>query len=286
MMKQQPDNLFRKKLTDYDRPVPADAWSRIEAGLNGQKKKTFFPYLRIAAAILLMAVVSYMILTTTDDSAGQIAKVENTSPGKSSDSKTSDTGPDTSGNAAADLPLAAESPAAAQTDSSEESSTSATAPAPTARTHTKNRPSDMEASHAQTVDRQRQDMPAPVQTSTSEKSLFPEVTVATVSTSAQSSAVTHSDEVVAENDASIDSRESITLVMTVSDTDAYLKKTPEEEATSGSRKTSTLKRVLQKASELKNNDQDPFGDLRQMKNEILALNFKSEKQRGPKQLNQ
>jgi hypothetical protein len=73
--------------------------------------------------------------------------------------------------------------------------------------------------------------------------------------------------------------------MTVDDTNAYLKKNAEGEATSGSRKTSTLKRVLQKASELKNNDQDPFGDLRQMKNEILALNFKSEKQREQKQVN-
>jgi hypothetical protein len=33
---------------------------------------------------------------------------------------------------------------------------------------------------------------------------------------------------------------------------------------------------LQKASDLKSN-QDPFGDLREKKNEILALNFKNEK---------
>jgi hypothetical protein len=48
------------------------------------------------------------------------------------------------------------------------------------------------------------------------------------------------------------------------------------EATPAEKKPSTFKRVLNKALELKHN-QDPIGDLREKKNEILALNFKNEK---------
>jgi hypothetical protein len=51
------------------------------------------------------------------------------------------------------------------------------------------------------------------------------------------------------------------------------------DATPEDKKPSTLKKLLRKANELTNN-QDPLGDLRQKKNEILALNFKSDKQRG------
>lgn len=69
---------------------------------------------------------------------------------------------------------------------------------------------------------------------------------------------------------------SITLSYSSEETSKYLNKKELDEATSESTKPSTLKKLLQKAGDLKNN-QDPLGDLRQMKNEILALNFKNEK---------
>jgi hypothetical protein len=59
----------------------------------------------------------------------------------------------------------------------------------------------------------------------------------------------------------------------------YLDKKSLAQATSGEKKPSTLRKLLDKAYDLKHN-QDPFGDLRQKKNEILALNFRSEKQRS------
>jgi hypothetical protein len=73
--------------------------------------------------------------------------------------------------------------------------------------------------------------------------------------------------------------EKITLVYTAKDVEEYLDKKSLAEATSDSKKSSTLKKLLKKANDLTNN-QDPFGELRQKKNEILALNFKNEKQRG------
>jgi hypothetical protein len=48
------------------------------------------------------------------------------------------------------------------------------------------------------------------------------------------------------------------------------------QATSEEKKSSTFKKLLKKANDLKSN-QDPFGDLREKKNEILALNFRNEK---------
>jgi hypothetical protein len=55
-----------------------------------------------------------------------------------------------------------------------------------------------------------------------------------------------------------------------------VKATPEE------KKPSTLRKLLDKAYDLKHN-QDPLGNLRQRKNEIFALNFKNDKQRSENQ---
>jgi hypothetical protein len=70
--------------------------------------------------------------------------------------------------------------------------------------------------------------------------------------------------------------QNITLVYSAKEVDDYLDKNALAQATSKDKKPSTLKKLLQKANDLKNN-QDPFGELRQKKNEILALNFKNEK---------
>jgi hypothetical protein len=68
----------------------------------------------------------------------------------------------------------------------------------------------------------------------------------------------------------------ITLTITVDEANKYLDKNALAQATSEERKSSTFKKLLKKANDLKSN-QDPFGDLREKKNEILALNFKNEK---------
>jgi hypothetical protein len=86
-----------------------------------------------------------------------------------------------------------------------------------------------------------------------------------------------SDPIVAD----VQSKSShVTIVITSTEADEkYLDKKSLAEATSEEKKSSTLRKLLDTAYDLKNN-QDPFGDLRQKKNEILALNFKSEKQRS------
>ncbi|HET6539425.1 MAG TPA: hypothetical protein VFG46_03020, partial [Chryseolinea sp.] len=69
---------------------------------------------------------------------------------------------------------------------------------------------------------------------------------------------------------------SITITITAEETEKYLDKNAIAEATSKERKSSTFKKLLKKADELTSN-QDPFGDLRVKKNEILALEFKNDR---------
>jgi hypothetical protein len=75
-------------------------------------------------------------------------------------------------------------------------------------------------------------------------------------------------------------QEGVTLIYSAEEVnEKYLNKKALAEATSDNKKPSTLRKLFDKAYDLKHN-QDPFGDLRQKKNEILALNFKNEKQRS------
>ncbi len=69
---------------------------------------------------------------------------------------------------------------------------------------------------------------------------------------------------------------NIKITISANESEKFLNKNSLAQATPSEKKTSTLKKLLDKAE-----DMDPFGDLRQKKNEILALNFRSEKnQRG------
>mgnify|MGYP000651519786 CR=1 FL=1 len=72
---------------------------------------------------------------------------------------------------------------------------------------------------------------------------------------------------------------NIKIVFTIEEVnEKYFGKIKDAEATPVAKETSGIKKLLDKAYELKNN-QDLLGDLRQRKNEILAVNFKNEKER-------
>ena len=72
--------------------------------------------------------------------------------------------------------------------------------------------------------------------------------------------------------------ESVTIVFSAEEVNQkYLAKRPDADATPVAKETSGLKRLLDKASDMKNN-QDLLGELRQKKNEILAMNFRNDKQ--------
>jgi hypothetical protein len=274
MMNEQPDKLFRKKLSSFEKPAPPAAWDRIEAGLAGSKKSSV-PYWRVAAAVLVVATFSFLIINNKKEAtppqiahdAGEQQPDASKSPAQQSPTRTD------SGNITVPLDDAETS----EHQGVERGETKPPIAEPLDSHRSNERPKSPAPDHTQVKERQTSPSPVPP--------TRPEGINETLAENASQFPSDTMNDPIPVGTPSSPARESITLVMTVDDTNAYLKKNAEGGATSGSRKTSTLKRVLQKASELKNNDQDPFGDLRQMKNEILALNFKSEKQREQKQVN-
>src|SRR5690606_34498905 len=74
-MNQQPDKIFNDKLKSYQSPAPALAWNRIEKQLDKKNNKGF--YLKIAAALLFLAVATGLLIFNNKDLAtDQLATVE------------------------------------------------------------------------------------------------------------------------------------------------------------------------------------------------------------------
>ncbi|MTI22351.1 hypothetical protein E1176_15065 [Fulvivirga sp. RKSG066] len=79
MSNQELDNLFKKKLNKLEKAPKADAWDKIQAQTNG--KKAGWPYLRIAAAILILFTLGAILWVSIDQPIEQPTmadkKVEN-----------------------------------------------------------------------------------------------------------------------------------------------------------------------------------------------------------------
>ena len=105
-----------------------------------------------------------------------------------------------------------------------------------------------------------------------------ETTIPHVETVAESLEVTDDQSIaVDETIAQDDTPKNFKLVIEAGEVnEKYLTKRTVAKATSQDDNSSGIKKLLDKANDLKNN-QDPFGDLRHMKDEILALNFQSNK---------
>jgi len=241
-MKQQPDKLFRDKLLSHSKDVPPMLWDRIESGL--EKKKSSFTWLFVAASITVAMAAGYLFYNgALETNNSKVAGVQ--SP---IDSTTTESA----------IPV-------------------------------KDHLSDGKI----TIEEPR---PSPVKRKSEGKKNI-------AKKSENSLTVTPADELILEEPvqpvlqdsvarpyepspqlafkAIPKGEENITIVITTEQTNQYLVNNKISEATSDEKKSSTLKKLLKKAADLKVN-QDPFGDLRQKKNEILALNFRSEKQRGQK----
>jgi len=243
-MNQQPDKLFRDKLQDHQKPAPSSAWEKISAAQ--QKKKHDRGWWKIAASFLLVAGAAYIFWPSGSATTNEGDLVANEVRDNNNE---------------AIMPI---------TDSADRKDTvspdevlTKIGKAPSAKKQMKKIFKAPHQSPALAV------IDAPVQTQ-------PDIDVLKTDSALQKQPVAAGDIALIEKE---NSSKSITLSYSAEETSKYLNKKELDEATSESRKPSTLKKLLQKASDLKNN-QDPLGDLRQMKNEILALNFKSEKQRG------
>jgi hypothetical protein len=247
-MNQQPDKFFRDKLDRYQKPAPAGAWNKLEAGLAKKNKKPV-TWLAIAASLLLLAAAAFLFWSqkkNTSQPAPLVTKQENvpsyTAPEKNIQPEN---------NPAVVAPKTLD----------EQKSPVPHKPTPekTERIKQKAPAADVTVAGAGAEERV---VTTPEEPSETKKSL-PEQRV-----------VTNATPSTAQSE-----DKNIKLVFSAAESEAYLNKKSLAEATSSGKKSSTLKKLLKKAEDLKTN-QDPFGELRQKKNEILALNFRTDKQRG------
>ncbi len=245
-MNQQPDKLFREKLEGYQKPAPASAWEKIAAAQA--KKNNKGGWLKIAASLALLAVAGYILWFVSNTNAPQDS-ITNATKEPVHTSVPQDNSPksEIAENKNDKLPVPKSQPTGKRKLPKKE------------RIKTK----------------QTQNVAVAEETNLNDQSLQTTTLVAreTEPTTIQEPSIAESQ--VTEKPAD----QNVTMVFTAADVDGYLDKTALAEATSEEKKSSTLKKLLKKANDLTSN-QDPFGELRQKKNEILALNFRSEKQRG------
>jgi hypothetical protein len=243
-MNQQPEKLFREKLENHSKPAPALAWNRIEQNLD-KKNKSFF-WLKIAASFLLVATASLLLWQPKEKETVVLQSAQQIKPKE-------------------ETPVKVEKPA-------EVNASEITKP------KTQEPPAE-QVKRSLALPRKKQTIPVAQEQIKSPAIAAVEVETEPVVVEEVTEALTIPTETtVAETTSAGNS--GVTLIYTAEEVnDKYLDKKSLAEATSEGKKSSTLRKLLDKAYDLKNN-QDPFGDLRQKKNEILALNFKNEKQRS------
>ncbi len=246
-MNQQPDKLFREKLEGFQKPAPASAWDKIEKNLNNKSPKGL--WWKIAASLLLLAVATYVLWPKGSQST------ENSIATKKAEETKSIATPK-------EEQVKKEKPAPEQTpitplESSQENNVAK-------------------------VNKEKYQSTEKIQ----ESKITIEESVANIETPLNEIIPTTETKTEIVEIATVDINattrikdEYITLIVTADEANKYLTKNTNTQATSDVKKTSSLRKLLKKASDL-TNDQRPLADLRQKKDEILALNFDSKKQRG------
>lgn len=254
-MNQQPDKLFRDRLESFSRPAPASAWDKIEAGLDKKNNKGGI-WWKVAASLLVLVVAGYILWTVLNNSTTpqqQLVNSDKQQTGQSILQKNNEQKPATDSLSKTKADIYTER-VIQQVKKTETKAASKYKKEPQ-QTITL-QPVDDAATQPQRVAGTTTTLPAEE---------IPAIAIEEI----PDIAATQHERVVA-------TQQSITLVFSADETDNYLNKNLSSEATDEEQKTSTFKRLLKKAQDLKNN-QDPVGELRQKKNEILALNFKNEK---------
>jgi hypothetical protein len=248
-MNQQPDKFFRDKLQSFQTPAPSGAWNRIEANLDKKKDKVL--WFRIAASLLLVAVAAYLLWPTNSintpkpDLAGSTRKQETVKPEvKKNEKAVQETLPQ------------------------------------------QNSVAEKESIPPKTVLKKKKiQQPAPVERN---EHFNDEKSVAVLNEPLTQQNIEEKKEniltPVVEKTEAVAAAPSQKMKFTFSAEEVdnkYLDKKALADATTADKKPSTFKKLLDKAYDLKYN-QDPFGDLRQKKDEILALNFRKDKRNDNK----
>lgn len=266
-MKQQPDKLFQEKLAGYGKTVPASAWNRIESNLDKKNSKGL--WLKVAASLLVPAVAAFLLwpknISNETQQIAQHSAKQSTTKKETVDPVVV---PETKNEIKPEQPAASQNEEQSEkADEKDKAKDKANAPAVQRNTPIVKSPTEqirkdetrMEVNNPEISEEKKEQNP---------ETIIPEEQITVAEVSKAPATVPANDDT------------GITLIYTVDEVnEKYLNKKSLAEATSDDKKPSTLRKLLEKAKDLKQN-QDPFGELRQKKNEILAFNFKSDKQRS------
>lgn len=246
-MDQQPDKIFRDKLQGYDSPVPSQAWNRVAANIQPKRRAVWW---LSAAAVALIGSAAVFLYPLTKKST-QLAETITQLPRQ----KQSPTSNESDANAAR----------SAEAITKKETST----PVPSANTN-----ADKQSS------RRKSTGPEKGKENSIEREDLPLITLPEPELVAMAEKESVLPSVIEDtNAAETSGRKTITIVLSAKEVnEKYLSKTNPAHATSAAEEASTLKNMLDKAYDLTHN-QSPLGELRQKKNEILAMNFRKDKPR-------
>jgi hypothetical protein len=249
------DKFFKEKLGSFETNVPPSAWNRVEKNINSQPSRGW--WLQIAASVAVLMAVLFIAFKYNNQTSESIAN--------NNDIKTSGETQKKSNNEIA------------QIDSTASDRHKSTDVKQKTQQKVKTKKNTRQPSRSEKVEH-RSIQPSENFAMNEEQKVLVDPNEEAVAPLEQNETVAIA-EIKEEKETGHESQ-SVTLVYSAAEVNAkYLNKNITEEATSDSKKPSTLRKLLDKAYDLKHN-QDPFGELRQKKNEILALNFKNEKERS------
>lgn len=240
-MSQQPDDLFRSRLESYQKPVNPEAWDKVESRLNNRKRVVLL--YKVAAALIPVAVVASVLVFREDQQTIAEKPIENISPPTEKKQVVAE-------------------------------------PIFKPEVETKVEPKNQVAKESSRKQIRRVNY-IPVDNQEVATASIPadeterNETAVAINLPVENSTNPTGTEI---GEPTIEPGTSFTLTYSYQDVATY-QKNLEPEATSETKKASGIKRLLKKARELKL-PEDPMGELRTKKNEILALNFRSEKKQS------
>jgi hypothetical protein len=258
-MNQQPDKIFREKLKTMQKTAPASAWGRIESRLD--KKNDKLIWLKIAASITVILSAAILLYINSFDTSQPLLSNKLTDP-KKENAKT----------------LKHDVPEKDQTNVKEDRKETITEKTESKKKDRSKKTSSKKAQPQQThrISAFANDGSVALNQRDEHHQNYEQEVPEYENIQSEIPAVVTAD----TQDANTKTSTGMTLVYTAEEVnEKYLDKKSLADATQDDKKPSTFKKLLEKAYDLKHN-QDPLGDLRQKKNEILALNFKNEKQRS------
>lgn len=245
-MKQQPDHLFHNKLENFQLKPSADAWNRIEAGLDKKSNKAL--WLKIAAGLLLLSIASVLIWkiqpAETDVLVETTPEIKSTTPERLQPTQPEET------------PVAAIDQNKKVEQEKTEKKTNRNIPVYKKQSAS----SDQQLA---VVEPTPEEIPVDVVQPETETLIAEAETNTVEATETQNSTAVY-------------------IVMTANEVNQkYLLPQPEDEATSEGKKSSRMQKLMGVAMNIADGD-GPMGDLRQKKDELFALNFLEDKKQTKK----